>query len=1189
MAIINIQLLHMALSFQYFVYCLKCQPSRGDGIYGGLSSCSYKNLRNVTDCRLDEGITVSNQIGFQMIGYAFNKTKILCSNISGITLRNVSDIIINNIEFYGCGEWHLYSSENVTAAIWMMNCMNINISNTSFYESYGTSLVLINTSGFVQITRCLFQSGGISGWGEMAASGGGGIHIKQPPASNTSVKVSVRDCGFSGNEAVGTCCPDTCETAGHFGYGGGLAIFLYKSSADVFVSINNCSFWNNSAIAGGGVEIAICSSLQSGIELDNVTFCDNAASEEGGGALDVVWNEESKSDNHVILNNVQFLRNYARYGGGIAVAVNTKVISNSHILFVGCLWENNIALFGSAIDIFPEKTINDQIIVNISVIDSNFTNNSNCDMPDQVISGQYRRGFGVIMIAGYKISFIGIVQFSDNSGSCVYAVGSEIHFHRANISFNRNIAEYGSGISLIGLSQITTSHFCLVSFCGNYAEKASPTVFYYAVDKHYYLNSQRYSYELISDPSGSSSFEEQGNLGPSDKRYPYSRLVEKPTSLPGINFSVSDSCNNQSSCNYLYKDTATCRSPSFKINPKLEYIFIPGIETKLNELESDRRLRVTINQRSSESISFPDIYETVTNKLMLQGKPGSTADITLHNVKFSGFHIMFHAKLTVCPVLYVLSTTNKCVCVSASDIHFHSSSFICHKYSNISYSSISRGYWIGYEWSYPSGLNGNIALMGRCPIGFCNFNSSWIELPYTNTTDPTAFDKVLCNRRRGPLCSTCADGTVVFVHSRTYKCGKMDLCHWGWAFFLLAEILPLTAIFLGVVFFRVKLTAGGVSGFIFFAQMYVYMNTSLETITNSTFPYSYSAFHHFVYQLFNLEFAEFDLLSFCFSDKLNNLDVLVLKYVVSLYCFALIMLTILLAKFSRRFKLAKWTVSSKHSIIEALSTLIIMVYSKCTFTTFSILWSQQLYNGINPTIRVVSLQGDMEYFSTQHLPYAVTAIFVLVLFTIPLPLILLLYPLSNKVISKLGLIETRAMKNISKVLPLSKFLPFFDSFQGIFKERYRFFSGLYFVYRIFMLYILITLEGSMSYLTMTLLVIAMLVVHTLVWPYKKKIHNAIDAVLFANLATISGLKAFIILLDDIASSYDLRVIHAVEIVIINLPIVVVTIYFIGRGCIAAKKLGKRNAISTSVDDIFLSDDVRQENLGGYHIMMNSLS
>ena len=176
--------------------------------------------------------------------------------------------------------------------------------------------------------------------------------------------------------------------------------------------------------------------------------------------------------------------------------------------------------------------------------------------------------------------------------------------------------------------------------------------------------------------------------------------------------------------------------------------------------------------------------------------------------------------------------------------------------------------------------------------------------------------------------------------------------------------------------------------------------------------------------------------------------------------------------------MAKWMGSSKHSIIEALSTLIIMAYSKCTFTTFSILWNQQLYSGICPTVRVVSLQGDMEFFSTQHLPYAVTAIFVLVLFTIPLPFILLLYPLSNKVISQLGQDETCVVRIISKMLPLSKYLALFDYFQGTFKNQFRFFSGLYFIYRIIMLVSVMNPIVSMSYLIVTLLVIAMLVVHT---------------------------------------------------------------------------------------------------------------
>ena len=1181
MAILNLERLYiLLLSFVYLVCCInECQPGKEDSIYG-FSSCYYIHFRNLTEFRLDEGITVSNQVGFHMIGNAFNKTKIHCSNNSGITLSNVSDIIINNIEFYGCGEWHLYSSENVTAAIWMMNCTNINISNTSFYESYGTSLVLINTSGFVQIARSLFQSGGISGWGEMVASGGGGIHIQQPPASDTSVNVSVIDCEFSSNEAAGACChPGTCETAGHFGYGGGLAVFLHKSLASVFVSIDSCYFWNNSAIAGGGVEIAICSSLKSAIEIENVTFCDNAASQEGGGALDILWNEESESDNLVKLTNIQFLRNYARYGGGIAVAINTKVVSNSHILFISCLWEDNSAHYGSAISIFPENLIDDRVIVSINVSDSIFINNSNCNMPDQNsdINGFYL-GFGVIKVAGYKITFLGTIKFISNSGSCVYAIGSEIHFHAANISFVSNVAEYGSGISLVGMSKITTKDSCHISFSDNFAERESPTIYYSPFDNRQFQKTPRYSTKIISNSNENASFQECSNMIPVDAWYPDITSIINSTTLDGVIFSTCDSfiSNTPKRANANAK---TCRSSQIKAK-RDTICFIPGIEKELNVDASHASFFVSINQQTN--ILLPDKYRTVTNKLILQGKPGSTAEVTLHDTKLNGFHITFHAKLMDCPVLHYLTNHNECVCVSPRDIHY-CNSFTCKDNGNMLYARISRGYWIQFEWS-----SGKFAPMGRCPLGYCNFNSRWIELLYTNKTNSTTFDEVLCNRRQGRLCSTCANGTVVFVHSRTYKCGDMDLCHWGWAFFLLAEILPLTAIFLGVVFFRVKLTAGGVSGFIFFAQMYIYMNVKFEIITNYTIPYKYTAFHHFIYQLFNLDFAKFDSLSFCFSDKLNNLDVLILEYAVSLYCFALIILTILFTKFSRRFKMAKWMVSSKHSIIEALSTLIVMVYSKCTFTTFTILWDQQLYSGIHPTARVVSMQGDMEYFSTQHLPYAVTAIFVLVLFTIPLPLILLLYPLSNKVISKLGLSETCVVRSISKMLPLFKFLPFFDFFQGTFKNQYRFFSGLYFIYRIIVLASVMIPIVSMSYLTVTLLVIAMLVVHTLACPYKKKIHNSIDALLLANLAIISGLKAFIVLLEDYASAYEIKIVHAVEIVLVNLPIAVAAVYFVAHGYIVLMNLGKRSVISqTSVQNLFLTDDVRQENLDEYHTM-NSL-
>ena len=97
-----------------------------------------------------------------------------------------------------------------------------------------------------------------------------------------------------------------------------------------------------------------------------------------------------------------------------------------------------------------------------------------------------------------------------------------------------------------------------------------------------------------------------------------------------------------------------------------------GFERKLKETKSDISFRVTLYQRSSESVSVPDVYEIITNTLVLQGKPGSTVEVLLHGINFNGTHKAFHAKLTACPILYKLCTTeNKYICVNPNDIHFH--------------------------------------------------------------------------------------------------------------------------------------------------------------------------------------------------------------------------------------------------------------------------------------------------------------------------------------------------------------------------------------------------------------------------------------------------------------------------------------------------------------------------------------
>ena len=151
--------------------------------------------------------------------------------------------------------------------------------------------------------------------------------------------------------------------------------------------------------------------------------------------------------------------------------------------------------------------------------------------------------------------------------------------------------------------------------------------------------------------------------------------------------------------------------------------------------------------------------------------------------------------------------------------------------------------------------------MGHYPTGFCNQGSNdsyWLTLPFRNGTYQDELDDVICNVRQGILCGQCRNGTTIYFHSHRFKCGNIDKCRIGTILFLMAEILPITAIFLVLSLLKMKLSTGGLTGFVFFAQMYEPMNTNLENYIKDGITYNYTGFHHLVYQFFNFDFAELD-------------------------------------------------------------------------------------------------------------------------------------------------------------------------------------------------------------------------------------------------------------------------------------------------------------------------------------------
>ena len=119
----------------------------------------------------------------------------------------------------------------------------------------------------------------------------------------------------------------------------------------------------------------------------------------------------------------------------------------------------------------------------------------------------------------------------------------------------------------------------------------------------------------------------------------------------------------------------------------------------------------------------------------------------------------------------------------------------------------------------------------------------------------------------------------------------------GLLFYFVSEILPVSVMFIVVIFFNVKLTSGAMNGFIFFIQ---FIDTMLldangfilvHPVTNIVM-----SIYQFIYRMFNLNFFTLDKLSFCLWKGANTLDVLAFKYVTITYALLLVIVTVLLMR-----------------------------------------------------------------------------------------------------------------------------------------------------------------------------------------------------------------------------------------------------------------------------------------------------
>ena len=239
--------------------------------------------------------------------------------------------------------------------------------------------------------------------------------------------------------------------------------------------------------------------------------------------------------------------------------------------------------------------------------------------------------------------------------------------------------------------------------------------------------------------------------------------------------------------------------------------------------------------------------------------------------------------------------------------------------------------------------------------------------------------------RRGQLCGECEDG---YTHSENFKCGKCS--HSGLLLYLIAEFMALIILFFVIMIMKLKMTTGMMQSLLLFAQTMPLISYIPSFVPMSPTNNTFFRIHRFIFGFLNLDFFNLDPFSYCQWSGATVFDNLAFRYVTTFFAIFLLAILVLAVKYCPNktgvtcTKIADMIKVSNTWIIHIISTLLILPYTQYTLVSFHILSCLTISGEGKVTVRsVVRLQGSVDYFGVDHLPYAIPAVLVLLFLSLP--------------------------------------------------------------------------------------------------------------------------------------------------------------------------------------------------------------
>ena len=1129
-------------------------------------------LNNVTIRINDTNYTLQGVANFSEVenititGKGRSLTHINCNSTNpsgaGIVFEHSSNISLSDFSITNCAAYvddkkisHL--TGNATAVL-IYNSLSAMISCLKISCSKWRSLTILDTAGLVQMDHSEFTCNTNSG-------GGASIILNKPP-NDIRLSLTVSDCNFTNNTASVTHGLINTLKPPRYTRGGGIGIQLLNRVHANTVLLRNVVAYGNTAVFGGGLYVYCeAGTYNNTITVLNSNFTMNTASVFTGGGAYVEFSGTTTFNNHTQCNAIRFQRllfcsNTAHEGGGglgiFFGGVKSFKAYPSVVEIMECKFFNNTGTSGTAVIVSPVSLESEDIHYRgmVWVYNCQFHSNHAIGYSTKQVRAIHNGAFTISKIPvrfSDNISFIGNTDtalhvtsaavsfkensqffFSDNTGYCGGAIhlgaGSKMYVERnSTFSFTNNTATLGGALCVLE----ELHGFSFAESCFIFSKESTNVSFYFSKNSASSVGSDIFTSSLL--------------FCVAHCQVTNTELFTK--SCIGVFYFDGQIQTNITDFVATYPlNILTAHKSELNIIPGRRFnLQIQLVDEVGHNVTDAFPFTVKVHSFESNTSTQLDYNRTGNNDVTLFGEPGWSGRITVALENF-GIRRSMDFMLTNCPPGFSMNGL-KCECLSGVTNKKSSEyrDILCIKDEAL----FSIGFWVGYIGN----VSENNLFVGQCAAGLCTLNLNKPGWTAALPASSDELDSTVCyHGRHGLLCGKCDDNRSVHYHSATYACHKSDTCSYGIPLYILSELLPVTIFFLLILLFKVRLTSGALYSFVFFAQVIpsLSINTIDLELSGDTFSQALFFFVN-IYDIFNLEPSSGRFYpSFCVVPTNTLMILFIFNYLTILYVLFLVLATIFVLRVHSCYSCVKLCRrcgrrNIRGSIVDGLSAFLVLCYYKCADITVHILTPSHIYGIRDKYYKTVPLyDGSLDYLKGEHLYYAVPAFLCLSLILIPVPVILFLEPILTKMFS----IEWFTDSKLKELYDKSRlqFMPYLDSFQGCFKDKHRYFAGLYFLYRLVfpLLYLNTTVVSKQIFLAQTILFV-IVVLHIVVRPYQKTWHNIAELMILVNIlfiTTITSTNYSSALNKHYLISPRQNITFGIQIVLLGLPLLYVACY-----------------------------------------------